>query len=128
MSSTPSQILSLSEWLMPAGRSGAIVLMALLVKITKTHRLWRWKQSSANRSPPVSFPVPRENTGKFANFGLEIAKGASALGRKFNRLPTEFPSHQSRENLLAIRELEAGNSESDPNKLGLACWFRGSCL
>jgi hypothetical protein len=28
-------------------------------------------------SEPVSvrwFPVPRENTGKFANFGLEIAK------------------------------------------------------
>jgi hypothetical protein len=26
-----------------------------------------------------------------------------------------FPSHQSRENLLAITETKAGNSESDPN-------------
>jgi hypothetical protein len=35
---------------------------------------WRRKQSSANRPLPVGFPVLRENTGKFADFGLEIAE------------------------------------------------------
>ena len=56
-----------------------------------------------------------ENTGKFADFGLEIAKAASAFGRKFNRLLIEFPSRLNRENLRAIREPEAGNSEPYPN-------------
>jgi hypothetical protein len=59
----------------------------------------------------LKFPDHPENTGKFTDFGPEIGQGASAFGRKFNRLPTEFPSHKSRENLLAIREPEAGNSE-----------------
>jgi len=35
---------------------------------------WRRKQSSANRSPPVGSLFHGENTGKFAHFGLEIAK------------------------------------------------------
>jgi hypothetical protein len=61
------------------------------------------------------FPVTRENTGKFAIFGFEIAKAPRAFGAKFNRLATEFPSHPSRENLRAIREAEAGNSEPYPN-------------
>jgi hypothetical protein len=29
---------------------------------------------AANRSPVLQFPDHRENTGKFADFGLEIAK------------------------------------------------------
>jgi hypothetical protein len=65
-------------------------------------------------SEPLSacgFPVPRENTGKFADFGLEIAKASLLFRRKFNRLPTKFPTDQGRENLLAIREPEADNSE-----------------
>jgi hypothetical protein len=69
-------------------------------------------------SEPVSacwFPVSRENTGKFADFGLEIAKAPPLSEENSNRLPAEFPNHQNRENLLAIREPEAGNSESDPN-------------
>jgi hypothetical protein len=44
-----------------------------------------------------------------------LSQGASAFGRKFNRLPTEFPSRLSRENLRAIREPEAGNREPYPN-------------
>jgi hypothetical protein len=35
---------------------------------------WRRKQSSANRSPPVGSLFHGENTGKFGDFGLEIAK------------------------------------------------------
>ena len=45
----------------------------------------------------VKFPDHRENTAKFTDFGLEISQGAPDFGRKFNRLPTEFPSHQGRE-------------------------------
>ena len=42
-----------------------------------------------------------------------------AFGRKFNRLPTEFPSRLNRENLQAIREPKKHNSEFDPNFAGL---------
>jgi hypothetical protein len=78
--------------------------------------LWLCWQFAANRSPGwLNSLITGENTAKFTDFGLEISQGAPDFGRKFNRLPTEFPSHQSRENLLAIREPEAGNSESDPN-------------
>jgi len=73
--------------------------------------VWLWSQSAANCSPVFKFPDHRENRGKFSDFGPEIGQGASAFGRKFNRLPTGFPSHQSRENLFEIREPEAGNSE-----------------
>jgi hypothetical protein len=48
----------------------------------------RFLPEEAVISEPISarwFPVPREITGKFADFGLEIAKGALAFGRKFNR-------------------------------------------
>jgi NADPH:quinone reductase-like Zn-dependent oxidoreductase len=48
-------------------------------------------------------------TGRLAVFGLATASARSR--RKFNRLPTEFPSRQSRENLRAIREPKAHNSE-----------------
>ena len=47
-------------------------------------------------------------------------KAPSAFGRKFNRLPIEFPSRLNRENLRAIREPEAGNSEPHPNN-GTRC-------
>ena len=50
------------------------IIPASLFSLQKCQTSWRRKQSSANRSPPVGFPVPRENTGKFADFGLEIAK------------------------------------------------------
>ena len=69
-------------------------------------------------SEPVSarwFPVPRENTGKFADFGLEIAK--------VPRLSEENSIAYPRNSLVAKAgkicrrsgKPEAGNSESDPN-------------
>ena len=68
-------------------------------------------------SEPVSaWRVPC-STGKyreFADFGLEIAKASLIFRRKFNPLPREFPTQQSRENLSAIREPAAANSESGP--------------
>jgi len=66
------------------------------------------------------FPCSTEISGKFADFGLEIAKAASAVGRKFNRLLIEFPSRLNRESLRAIREPGAGNSEPYPNN-GARC-------
>jgi hypothetical protein len=63
-------------------------------------------------------------TGKYREIRQLWARdsqGALAFGGKFNRLPTEFPSRQSRENLRAIREPEAGNSEPYPNN-GSRVW------
>ena len=108
-------------------RLSAVVLRGILGGNFKTggnplryKKYWRRKQSSANWSPPGGFPVPREISGKFADFGLEIAKAASAFGRKFNRLLIEFPSRLNRESLRAIREPGAGNSEPYPNN-GARC-------
>jgi hypothetical protein len=42
--------------------------------LLKNNKYWRRKQSSANRSPPVGSLFHGENTGKFGDFGLEIAK------------------------------------------------------
>ena len=56
---------------------------------------------------PVSarlFPVPREDTGKFADLGLEMTEAPRPSGRKLNRLRMEFPDCQSRENLWVSRE------------------------
>jgi hypothetical protein len=69
-------------------------------------------------SEPVSarwFPVPRENTGKFADFGLEIAKAP--------RLSEENSTAYQQNSLVAKAgkicgrsgKPEAGNSESDLN-------------
>ena len=41
---------------------------------------WRWRQSSANPSLSACFPVPREDTGKFAAFGLEMTKAPRLSG------------------------------------------------
>jgi len=63
-------------------------------------------------------PLVPCSTGKYREirrFRASDSQGASAFGRKFNRLPTEFPSRLSRENLRAIREPEAGNREPYPN-------------
>jgi hypothetical protein len=56
-------------------------------------------------------PLVPCSTGKYREirrFRARDSQGASAFGRKFNRLPTEFPSRQSRENLQAIREAGGG--------------------
>lgn len=74
-------------------------------------------------SEPVSgrtFPVTRENTGKFNRPWARDSQGASGFGGKFNCLPSEFPSRVNRENLRAIREPEADNSEPYPNS-GTRC-------
>jgi hypothetical protein len=47
---------------------------------------WRWRQSSANLSA-LSFPVWRENTGKFWPWRPRTAIPASPLRWKFNGLP-----------------------------------------
>jgi hypothetical protein len=63
-------------------------------------------------------------TGKYREIRQLWARdsqGALAFGGKFNRLPTDFPSRQSRENLRAIREPEAGNSEPYPTN-GSRVW------
>jgi hypothetical protein len=64
---------------------------------------------------PRLFPVTRENTGKFAIFGLENSQGASAFGAKINRLATKFPSRQCRENLQASRYLRRVTANPYPN-------------
>jgi hypothetical protein len=50
--------------------------------------------------------------------GLDREQKAANLD---NGLPTEFPSRQSRENLRAIREPKAGNSEPYPNNGSRVC-------
>jgi hypothetical protein len=52
----------------------------------------------------IQIPDHWENTGNFTDFWLEMTKAAPAFGSKLNWLRTEFPSHQSRENLRASRE------------------------
>ena len=59
-------------------------------------------------------PCSRGKYREICRFRARDSQGASAFGRKFNRLPTEFPGGQSRENLRAIREPKAPNSEADP--------------
>ena len=71
----------------------------------------------------LNTPVPC-SAGKYREIRRLWARdgrGAPAFGRKFNRLPSEFPSRQSRENLRAIREPEARNSEPYPNN-GSRVW------
>ena len=68
-------------------------------------------------------PLVPCSTGKYREirrFRASDSQGASAFGRKFNRLPIEFPSRLNREKLRAIREPEAGNSEPYPNN-GTRC-------
>jgi hypothetical protein len=63
-------------------------------------------------------------TGKYREIYQSAARdsrGSSAFRGKFNPLPSEFPSRQSRENLRAIREPEARNSEPYPNN-GSRVW------
>ena len=67
---------------------------------------------------PVSarwFPVPRKNTGKFADLGLEPRR--LGFRKKIQSLTNriQIPSRLNRENLWAIREPEADNSEPYPN-------------
>jgi hypothetical protein len=67
------------------------------------------------------FPVLRENTGKFADFGLEIAKApwlseVNSIAYQQNSLAAK-----TGKNLRANREPEAHNSESDPNN-GSRVW------
>jgi hypothetical protein len=72
------------------------------------------------------FPVPRENTGKFTDFGLEIAKAP--------RLSEEDSIAYQQNSLVAkagkIRgrsgKPEAGNSESGPNNRVSRVGFRGT--
>jgi hypothetical protein len=70
----------------------------------KQQTSWRRKQSSANRSPPCWFPVSRENTGKFADFWLEIAKAPPL----------------SEENSIAYQQ------NSLITKTGKICWRSGN--
>jgi len=74
---------------------------------------WPSGGGSSHQRTRLRAPVPCY-TGKYREirpFSVLSSQGASAFGGKFNRLATDFPSRLSRENLRAIRELEAGNSE-----------------
>jgi hypothetical protein len=61
------------------------------------------------------FPVPGENTGKFADFGLKIAK-APRLSEE-NSIAYQQNSLVAKSGKICRRsgKPEAGNSESDPN-------------
>jgi hypothetical protein len=76
---------------------------------------WRRKQSLANRSPPVGSLFHGENTGKFADFGLEIAKAPRLLEE--NSIAYQQNSLVAKAGKICRRsgKPEAGNSESDPN-------------
>ena len=68
--------------------------------------------------------------GKYREIRQQRARAsqdALAFGGNFNRLPIDFPSRLSRENLRAIREPEAGNSELYPNKRAFCVWRHTTC-
>jgi hypothetical protein len=53
--------------------------------------VWLCWQFAANRSPVLQFPDQRENTGKFADFGLESSQAASAFAKKIQSVTNRIP-------------------------------------